>query len=268
VGRFYWLLLRQAITSLIGITGRIRTAVALVVFFLTAFNREWVSYVVSTWSGFSPWYALGLLIVFLLYEMARVNYQQVVDLESASRVLKTGELVPLGPPVVMRDSTFDREVAVGFSAAYDVIKPGPQDVFKYERRGFERIFIESQGLSCQVVIGGSADRPGNVPMRRKKIGEGAKKLLRTAYNRSARPDIGYCFVYDALSDNPTIRLDDGTELVGYYAIEAVKDLNTNRLAVVHPTEPNLHWLTELGKGWALDIIERGLGDGAGGRRIT
>lgn len=95
-------------------------------------------------------------------------------------------------------------------------------------------------------------------MRRPKISEGAKKVLRTAYSRSTCPELGYCFEYNAGSDNPIVRLDDGSQLEGYYAIESLKDLYRNQLAVPHPTERNLYWLTETGKGWAQDIIERNL----------
>jgi hypothetical protein len=238
--------------------GVARTAIALFLFLLATFNREVASHLVRTWNGFSPWYPIGLLILLLLFTGAKVNYEMFMSLKDAQRVLEVDEGIPPGPPVVMGDDTFSRVVAVSFDAAYDIIKPRPQDVFKYEKRGFERIFVEHQGLSCQIVIGGTSDKPDIVPMRRRKIGEGSKKLLRTAYTKSARPDLGSCFIYDASSDHPTINLDEGTELVGYYSIEAVKELYGNQLAVPHPTERNLHWLTELGKGWAVDIIERNL----------
>ena len=99
---------------------------------------------------------------------------------------------------------------------------------------------------------------GHRPCASQENWRGVKELLRTAYSKSARPDLGYCFIYDALSDQPTISLDDGTELGGYYSVEAVKELYGYQLAVPHPTERNPHWLTELGKGWAMDIIERKL----------
>ncbi len=166
--------------------------------------------------------------------------------------------IPPGPPLVMRDRDFEKDIGADRTVEYEIIKPTPDSVVKYERRGFERIYITHRGQSCQVVIDGTADKPDLVPLQRKKIREGAKKVLRTAYSRSARPDLGYCFVYDALSENPTVSLDDGTQLEGYYATEALKDLYGNQLAVPHPTERDLYWLTETGKGWAQDIIERRL----------
>lgn len=211
----------------------------------------------KAWSGFSPWYALGIVAFFLLYEMARVNYEMIRD-QSVRLTVEANVPIPTGPPRVMRDRDFDREFGAFLSSGYDVIKPGPEDVFKYERRGFERIFAEHRGQSCQVVIGGTADKPHNVPMQRIKITDSAKKLLRTAYTRSVRPDIGYCFICDTGSDRPTIRLDDGSELLGYQAIEVLKELNSNGLNASHPTERNLHCLTKLGEGWALDMIERRL----------
>ncbi len=212
---FYWSLLRQSVASLLRTVGVARTAVALFLFLLATFNREVASHLVRTWNGFSPWYPIGLLILLLLFTGAKANYEMFRGVKDAQRVLEVDEGIPPGPPVVMGDHTFNRAVAVSFDAASDIIKPRPQDVFKYEKRGFERVFVEHQGLSCQVVIGGTSDKPDIVPMRRRKIGEGSKKLLHTAYSKSVRSDLGYCFDYDALSEHPTISLYDGTDLVDY-----------------------------------------------------
>jgi hypothetical protein len=247
---FYWSLLRKALASLIVSTGRVHTAVGLILFLVTAFNRAVASYIVKTWSGISPWYSVGVILLFLLYEVARVNHEMFRNLGGTRRTVEVEGLIPPGPKIPMKDGDFDREVGVSLGTVYEIIKPSPQDVFKYERRGFERIFIEHQGLSCQVIIGRSADYPEIVPLRRKKITEAARKLIRTAYVRSARSDIGYCFVYDALVENPTVSLDDGTELVGYYAVEAVKELYANQLAVSSPDrkQPSLAHRTRQGMG--------------------
>lgn len=256
MARFYGALLRQAITSLLGSTGRVHTGVGLLLFLIAAFNQAWASLIVKTWNGISPWYSVGVLVVFLLYEVARVNYQTFQTARPA--VGPDESTIAPGPPIPMGDGDFDREFGTSLGTAYEIIKPSAQDVFKYERRGFERVFTVHQGLMCQIVIGRSADRPDNVPLRRSRIKDDAKKVLRTAYSHSVRPDLGYCFAYDALSDNPSLRLDDGTQLEGYYLIEALKDLYGNQLAVPHPTERNLYWLTEIGKGWAQDVIDRNL----------
>jgi len=81
---FYWALFRKAVSSLLGATGRTRTAAALFLFFLVLFNGELASRVVKTWTGFSPWYSLWFLILFFFIEVARVNYHMVKDLEPES----------------------------------------------------------------------------------------------------------------------------------------------------------------------------------------
>jgi hypothetical protein len=77
---------------------------------------------VRTWNGISPWYSVGVLILFLLYEVARVNYEMF---QTPRRAVGVQAPIPVGPPLAIRDDDFDREFGASLRRAYEIIKAVP-----------------------------------------------------------------------------------------------------------------------------------------------
>jgi hypothetical protein len=175
----------------------------------------------------------------------------------AGGVFQVGTPLPTLGPLLMRHDDYVRDVKAPLEADnWEIVEPDQVGVYTWERRGYQLVYKEHQGLSRQVVYGGTAAHPSNVPMRRKRIAEDTKRLLRTAY-RNAESGSEYCVPCVMTSNGPSIILDDGTSLVTHKARDALQEAQNYGLLIHRGVERDLYCLTELGKATARDYSERG-----------
>ena len=78
----------------------------------------------------------------------------------------------LSEPILMSLDQYERERAKQLrEEGYEVALPSPDRVYLLEKQGWERDNIEHQGQIRAIVVGGSFQKPDNIPMRKKKPGK-------------------------------------------------------------------------------------------------
>ncbi len=89
--RFYWRLCRTAVRELFNASERIVTALAVVLFLVTWFNRDIAKKLATDWEGLSRWWSIAPVLALVTLRLMKANYA-AYESERAGRLQAEAQL--------------------------------------------------------------------------------------------------------------------------------------------------------------------------------